>query len=159
MDFGRSHFFDLDLELLTRRLIFYLQSFKMEDFESYHQPEQATTSTQRDSQAESSKRGSSLNSHSQNAAPSSIADQDASSDISDEDDMPDYSILSSLVKKSKQQSLDAAGGTSGVIANPHIPKRGEKDFEPTGVAGQNKALEKSRTAMLEAISGERRVAR
>lgn len=88
-------------------------------------------------------------------------DVDASSELSDEDDMPDYSILASLVKKSKQQSLEGATAASGIgmSANPHIPKRGEKDFEPTGVAGQNKALEKSRTAMLEAISGERRVNR
>lgn len=62
-----------------------------------------------------------------------------------EDEVPDYLRLMSLTSKSGSAS-------AGVI-----PKRGEKDFEPTGFGGQTKLLEKSREAMYQAVSGERRV--
>ncbi|CEH17450.1 Predicted tRNA-splicing endonuclease subunit [Ceraceosorus bombacis] len=42
-------------------------------------------------------------------------------------------------------------------ASAFIPKRGEKDFEPTGFGGQRRALERSRNNMLLAISGKRRI--
>ena len=63
-----------------------------------------------------------------------------------EDEAPDYlRLLSSLQPKSK---------SSAAIV---IPKRGEKDFEPTGFGGQAKLLERSRDAMFQAVSGERTV--
>ncbi|GAC98300.1 tRNA-splicing endonuclease subunit sen54 [Pseudozyma hubeiensis SY62] len=69
-------------------------------------------------------------------------------DSDNEDEAPDYlRLLSTLNSKSKTSS------TSGIV----IPKRGEKDFEPTGFGGQSKLLERSREAMFQAVSGERRV--
>ncbi|SPO32800.1 uncharacterized protein UTRI_05690_B [Ustilago trichophora] len=71
-------------------------------------------------------------------------------DSDGEDEAPDYlRLLSTLNPKSKSSSA-----TSGGIV---IPKRGEKDFEPTGFGGQSKLLERSREAMFQAVSGERRV--
>ncbi|KDN52834.1 hypothetical protein K437DRAFT_242961 [Tilletiaria anomala UBC 951] len=72
-------------------------------------------------------------------------EQDESDD--GEDEMPDYSSLATLLAKSKgpgSSSLDA-----------FIPKRGEKDFEPTGFTGQTRALQQSRQTMYQAISGQR----
>lgn len=70
-------------------------------------------------------------------------------DSADEDEAPDYlRLLSSLQPKSKSST-----SSSGII----IPKRGEKDFEPTGFGGQSKLLDRSREAMFQAVSGERRV--
>jgi tRNA-splicing endonuclease subunit Sen54 len=65
-----------------------------------------------------------------------------------EDDVPDYSQLLALAARARSSA-----------AVPFIPKRGEKDFEPTGFGAQQRALEKSRAAMREAISGERRIGR
>ncbi|PWY96953.1 hypothetical protein BCV70DRAFT_203296 [Testicularia cyperi] len=61
-----------------------------------------------------------------------------------EEEAPDYLRLLSMTSKS----------TSG---SNIIPKRGEKDFEPTGFGGQAKLLERSRQAMYQAVSGERRI--
>lgn len=72
--------------------------------------------------------------------------------------MPDYTLLAGLAAKAKAAGglmPDAEGSTTAAF----IPKRGEKDFEPTNFGGQRRALEKSRAAMLEAISGERRTNR
>ncbi|SJX65320.1 uncharacterized protein SRS1_15590 [Sporisorium reilianum f. sp. reilianum] len=72
-------------------------------------------------------------------------------DSDGEDEAPDYlRLLSTLNPKSKA----ASAATAGDIV---IPKRGEKDFEPTGFGGQAKLLERSREAMFHAVSGERRV--
>lgn len=62
-----------------------------------------------------------------------------------EEDMPDYRVLAALAQRHKAGAGDA----------PSIPKRGEKDFEPTGFGGQNKALGQSRAALFSAISTER----
>lgn len=61
-----------------------------------------------------------------------------------EEDMPDYRVLAALAQRHKP----------GVEA-PTIPKRGEKDFEPTGFGGQSKALALSRDALFAAIRTER----
>ena len=72
-----------------------------------------------------------------------------------EDDVPDYSQLLALAARARS----SAAPPPGSAAAPFIPKRGEKDFEPTGFGAQQRALEKSRAAMREAISGERRIGR
>ena len=64
----------------------------------------------------------------------------------EEDDMPDYTSLAALLIKQNQ-------GKSTVEA--FIPKRGEKDFEPTGFTGQSKAVQRSRAIMYQALSGRR----
>lgn len=70
----------------------------------------------------------------------------AGDDSDNEDEVPDYlRLLSSLQPRSKS--------SSGIV----IPKRGEKDFEPTGFGGQSKLLERSRQAMYQAVSGSRTV--
>lgn len=84
-----------------------------------------------------------------NAASSSVPQGGEDSD--GEDEAPDYlRLMSTLNSKSKSPS---AASSSGIV----IPKRGEKDFEPTGFGGQSKLLERSREAMFQAVSGERRV--
>ena len=84
---------------------------------------------------------------------SSIAANAGGEDSDGEDEAPDYlRLLSSLNPKSNSSS-SAAGPSAGIV----IPKRGEKDFEPTGFGGQAKLLERSREAMFQAVSGERRV--
>ena len=66
----------------------------------------------------------------------------------EEDEVPDYFHLAALLTKAgKSSASDAA-----------LPKRGEKDFEPTGFTGQNRALERSRQIMFEAVSGTRTIA-
>ncbi|WFD18860.1 hypothetical protein MCAP1_001072 [Malassezia caprae] len=47
-------------------------------------------------------------------------------DSDEEEDMPDYSVLSALSKRHLSAILPADAPA------PSIPKRGEKDFEPTG---------------------------
>uniref|UniRef100_V5F082 tRNA-splicing endonuclease subunit Sen54 N-terminal domain-containing protein n=2 Tax=Kalmanozyma brasiliensis (strain GHG001) TaxID=1365824 RepID=V5F082_KALBG len=72
-------------------------------------------------------------------------------DSDGEDEAPDYlRLMSTLNSKSKSSNASSSGGIV-------IPKRGEKDFEPTGFGGQAKLLERSREAMFQAVSGERRV--
>ena len=74
-----------------------------------------------------------------------MADDAARQDASDaEEDMPDYRVLAALAQRHKP----------GAEA-PVIPKRGEKDFEPTGFGGQSKALALSRDALFSAIRTER----
>jgi tRNA-splicing endonuclease subunit Sen54 len=92
-----------------------------------------------------------------NAGPSrgSVNHNDNASDSGDEA-APDYSLISSLAAKAQQRGLSS--GTSNSTEDtltPFIPKRGEKDFEPTGFEAQAKALEKSRKAMLDVIRCER----
>lgn len=60
--------------------------------------------------------------------------------------MPDYGVLSSLSKR------HLSAGLSADTPAPSIPKRGEKDFEPTGFGGQAKVLEKSREALFSTVS-------
>ncbi|SNX87688.1 uncharacterized protein MEPE_06398 [Melanopsichium pennsylvanicum] len=75
-------------------------------------------------------------------------------DSADEDEAPDYlRLLSTLNPKSKSTSTSNSSSAAGIV----IPKRGEKDFEPTGFGGQAKLLERSREAMFQAVSGERKV--
>lgn len=62
-----------------------------------------------------------------------------------EDEMPDYRVLSAMTKRH----------VAGSDTVQSIPKRGEKDFEPTGFGGQSKMLEQSRAALFGAISLER----
>ena len=70
-------------------------------------------------------------------------------DASDsEEDMPDYGVLSKIAQR--RPHADA-----GDAPAPAIPKRGEKDFEPTGFGGQAKLLDKSRSALFSAISTQR----
>ena len=71
--------------------------------------------------------------------------QDAAHESDDEDEMPDYRVLSAMTKRHK----------AGTDATPTIPKRGEKDFEPTGFGGQSKLLEQSRAALFGAIALDR----
>ena len=59
--------------------------------------------------------------------------------------MPDYLRLMQLTAKGKGKGKDG---------EVKIPKRGEKDFEPTGFGGESKLLEQSRQAMIAAISAE-----
>ena len=68
-------------------------------------------------------------------------------DSDEEEDMPDYRVLSALSKKQL-----SAGSASVDAPAPSIPKRGEKDFEPTGFGGQVKALDESRNALFTTIS-------
>lgn len=67
-------------------------------------------------------------------------------DSDEEEDMPDYSVLSALSKRLLNAGLQADTPT------PSIPKRGEKDFEPTGFGGQAKVLEQSREALFSTVS-------
>ena len=59
----------------------------------------------------------------------------AQGDSDEEEDMPDYRVLSALSSKHL-----SAGGMSTDASAPSIPKRGEKDFEPTGFGGQTLSL-------------------
>ncbi|WFC98821.1 tRNA-splicing endonuclease subunit sen54 [Malassezia yamatoensis] len=65
-------------------------------------------------------------------------------DSDGEEDMPDYRVLAALTQRHKP----------GAEA-PVIPKRGEKDFEPTGFGGQTKALSLSRDALFSALRTDR----
>lgn len=65
---------------------------------------------------------------------------------------PDYRLIASLARKGASR-----GG--GANAPMSIPKRGEKDFEPTGFVAQSRALEASRSAMFDVISTERKTGR
>jgi tRNA-splicing endonuclease subunit Sen54 len=76
---------------------------------------------------------------------------DNASDSGDEA-APDYSLISSLAAKAQLRGL---GSAEEVTIAPFIPKRGEKDFEPTGFEAQARALEKSRKAMFDVIRCER----
>lgn len=53
----------------------------------------------------------------------------------------------------------ASAGSDNGIQSISIPKRGEKDFEPTGFRGQERKLEESRRAMEMVISQSRRCGR
>lgn len=79
---------------------------------------------------------------------------DDASDSGDEA-APDYGLISSLAAKAHQQR--GTGSEETGLAAPFIPKRGEKDFEPTGFEAQARALEKSRKAMFDVIRCERMV--
>jgi len=62
---------------------------------------------------------------------------------SDDEDMPDYRVLAAISQR------HAVGSDAPA---PAIPKRGEKDFEPTGFGGQTQALEQSRAALFSTIA-------
>lgn len=78
----------------------------------------------------------------------------AASDDSD-DEVADFRmLLPQLIAAKKNEK----GGTSTATAGGgSLPKRGEKDFEPTGFRGQEKKLEESRRAMEMVIGQERRI--
>lgn len=80
---------------------------------------------------------------------------DNASDSGDEA-TPDYSQISTLAAKALQQRENHTAIDETIA--PFIPKRGEKDFEPTGFEAQARALEKSRKAMFDVIRCERIVA-
>ncbi|UZJ57117.1 hypothetical protein CBS101457_006437 [Exobasidium rhododendri] len=84
-----------------------------------------------------------------------IGGVDNASDSGDEA-APDYSLISSLAAKAQERSILSTTGE--VEITPFIPKRGEKDFEPTGFEAQERALEKSRKAMFDVIRCERIIA-
>ncbi|CAO1629302.1 unnamed protein product [Parajaminaea phylloscopi] len=73
----------------------------------------------------------------------------AASDDSD-DEVADFRMLLPHLIADKNQAKG-----NGLAAGA-IPKRGEKDFEPTGFRGQEKKLEESRRAMEMVIGQERR---
>ncbi|KAK0564396.1 tRNA-splicing endonuclease subunit sen54 [Tilletia horrida] len=100
------------------------------------------------------------------------------SDSEDDDAAPDYRLLGKLLGGQQQQQQQGQGSSSSSATARHqalpdgfsvastekskfgpgqgiIPKRGEKDFEPTGFRGQRNALEDSRAAMFAAIGSER----
>ncbi|TIC68600.1 hypothetical protein E3Q03_01566 [Wallemia mellicola] len=58
-----------------------------------------------------------------------------------EDEVPDYRQLASFTNRKSKET--------------YIPRRGEKEFEPTGLKIQQKALDESREAMFSAIDGVR----
>ncbi|WFD32408.1 tRNA-splicing endonuclease subunit sen54 [Malassezia sp. CBS 17886] len=68
----------------------------------------------------------------------------------EEEDMPDYQALAALYEKRAAQGPGVERD-----AGPAIPKRGEKDFEPTGFGGQARVLERSRDALLTTIAMQR----
>ncbi|KAL9931878.1 hypothetical protein V8E36_009193 [Tilletia maclaganii] len=97
------------------------------------------------------------------------------SDSDDDDAAPDYRLLGKLLgpQYASASSENNAGPSARHKAAPDgllggsptakagsgqaiIPKRGEKDFEPTGFRGQWNALEDSRAAMFTAVSSGRR---
>ncbi|KAE8215653.1 hypothetical protein CF327_g1080 [Tilletia walkeri] len=102
----------------------------------------------------------------------------AGSDSEDDDAAPDYRLLGKLLGNSTQSKFDpsdggdsqpgsisrvrptpealAALGDKKIPAQASLPKRGEKDFEPTGFKGQRNALDDSRAAMFAAVGSERR---
>lgn len=95
------------------------------------------------------------------SAPGASQGVQAPNEEDEEDDMPDYSTLEALLDaragKASGASGKSASGSGGKDeeAAAFLPKRGEKDFEPTGFAGQAKALARSRATMYRAISGQR----
>lgn len=77
----------------------------------------------------------------------------APSDDSD-DEVADFrNLLPQLI--ADRDASKKSSGLEGAAANISIPKRGEKDFEPTGFKGQEKKLEESRRAM-EMVIGQKR---
>lgn len=75
----------------------------------------------------------------------------ASGNVSDdsEDEVADFRMLLPQLLADKNAKTSGHGAAS-------IPKRGEKDFEPTGFKGQERKLEESRRAMEMVISQQRR---
>lgn len=75
---------------------------------------------------------------------------------SGDEEAPDYTQLTALATKSQKSGLlsSSASAPEDMVA-PFIPKRGEKDFEPTGFEAQARVLEKSRKAMFDVIKCER----
>jgi tRNA-splicing endonuclease subunit Sen54 len=127
-------------------------NFKALDCEDGHAATTSTTTTTH------SMEETGLEPDTPSAGPSKLqveGQNDASSDSGDED-APDYSQLSYLAAKALQQGAAAIQVTDETFA-PFIPKRGEKDFEPTGFEAQARALEKSRKAMFDVIRCERLV--
>ncbi|SAM84993.1 uncharacterized protein UBRO_07557 [Ustilago bromivora] len=87
-----------------------------------------------------------------NASSTCSAPHKAADDSGDEDEAPDYlGLLSTLNSQCKARPWTTT--SSGIV----IPKRGEKDFEPTGFGGQSKLLDRSREAMFTAVSGQRTI--
>ncbi|THH03352.1 hypothetical protein EW145_g6327 [Phellinidium pouzarii] len=84
------------------------------------------------------------------SVPNTADDPDDAAQSSDEDDGgPDWTKLSAMASASD-------------VNKPFIPKRGEKEFEPSGEAGtslQQHKLEQMRAAMFSALDVERTVSR
>lgn len=76
---------------------------------------------------------------------------------SEDDAAPDYTELAGLAARAAALQQEGHGEDGTTLKTPFIPKRGEKDFEPTGFSGQNKALEKSRKAMFDVIKFDRSI--
>lgn len=78
---------------------------------------------------------------------------------SEDEAAPDFGQLKALANRFQaKQSLfqdDSQSFDASNQSTPFIPKRGDKDFEPTGFAGQKNALENSRKAMFDVISSQR----
>ncbi|TIB00294.1 hypothetical protein E3P89_01611 [Wallemia ichthyophaga] len=66
---------------------------------------------------------------------------DSDENDSAEDEVPDYRQLASFTNRKSKET--------------YIPRRGEKEFEPSGLKIQQKALDESRDAMFNAIDGVR----
>lgn len=66
---------------------------------------------------------------------------DSDENDSAEDEVPDYRQLASFTNRKSKET--------------YIPRRGEKEFEPSGLKIQQKALDESREAMFSAIDGVR----
>ncbi|KAK0565653.1 tRNA-splicing endonuclease subunit sen54 [Tilletia horrida] len=84
-------------------------------------------------------------------------------DEEDDDAAPDYRLLNKFLGNSNAAASGSAAArarpafdTASIKSASVLPKRGEKDFEPTGFRGQRNALEDSRNAMFSAVGAERR---
>ncbi|PWN32299.1 uncharacterized protein FA14DRAFT_127159 [Meira miltonrushii] len=73
---------------------------------------------------------------------------------SEDEAAPDFGQLAALASRAQaKQGLLQDDSTNQ--NTQFIPKRGDKDFEPTGFTGQKNALENSRKAMFDVISSQR----
>jgi tRNA-splicing endonuclease subunit Sen54 len=90
------------------------------------------------------------------AEDSTMADGEGGAPSDDSDDeVADFRNLLPQLLADK----GASAGSDNGIQSISIPKRGEKDFEPTGFRGQERKLEESRRAMEMVISQSRRYGR
>ncbi|PWN38718.1 hypothetical protein IE81DRAFT_350808 [Ceraceosorus guamensis] len=127
-------------------------------------------------------RGASRASSSQSVTAAAQAEEQEEDEVEDDEESLDYSALAELARRAIREeeelfpsSVNAPHSSPSPMAprgsedapmeqqqqqdsaSAFIPKRGEKDFEPTGFGGQRRALERSRNNMLLAISGKRRI--
>lgn len=89
-----------------------------------------------------------------NADVSKTKEVDGHGSDSEDEAAPDFGQLAALASRAQAKQ----GLLQDDTANQNtqfIPKRGDKDFEPTGFTGQKNALENSRKAMFDVISSQR----